>query len=167
VPWAEPCPPAPRAVRSRHALGEERSMCRAAPLLAVLSLAFAPAPPSRPDPSKDDLKAMQGEWRITRYVSDGWSRPEKDFFPVKMSGTRLSGVCNPPVEIALNARARPKRIDLKVSRTLTIEGIYRLEGDEVTICWCPYRLDPVPHYPPRPKDFNVNPGITLTCRLKR
>jgi uncharacterized protein (TIGR03067 family) len=73
----------------------------------------------------------------------------------------------PPVEIVLDAKARPRRIDMKVSTARTIEGIYRLEGDEVTIRWCRSSLNPVPHYPPRPKDFNVNPGMVLTCRLKR
>jgi uncharacterized protein (TIGR03067 family) len=90
-----------------------------------------------------------------------------DFFPIKMDGNRLSGVSTPPVEVTLDARVRPKRILMKVSSGRTIEGIYRIEGGEVTICWCPRRLDPVPHDPPRPKDFNVNPGITLTCQLKR
>jgi uncharacterized protein (TIGR03067 family) len=110
---------------------------------------------------------MQGEWRMTRYVSDGWSRPKKDFFPIKMDGNRLSGASSPPVEVTLDARARPKRFDMKASPARTIEGIYRIEGNEVTICWCPRRLDPVPHDPPRPKDFNVNPGIIFTCRLKK
>ncbi len=144
-------------------------MRRAIPLLAVLTLAFAPVPPYRPKPDtgKEDLKAMQGDWRMTGFLIDGWSRQEKDFFPIKMDGNRLSGVSTPPVEVTLDARARPKRIDMKVSSGRTIEGIYRIEGGEVTICWCPRRLDPMPHDPPRPKDFNVNPGIVLTCRLKR
>jgi uncharacterized protein (TIGR03067 family) len=143
-------------------------MRRVVPLLIVLSLGFAPAPVYRERPdTRADLERMQGEWRMTRYVSDGWSRPKKDFFPIGLDGVRLSGVSTPPVEVTLDAKANPKRIDMKVSSGRTIEGIYRLEGDEVTICWESPRLAPVAHTPRRPKDFEANPGVVLTCRLKR
>jgi hypothetical protein len=48
-------------------------MCRFLPLLALLSLAFAPVPlpKVRPGTPSDDLKAMQGTWYRTSLISNG------------------------------------------------------------------------------------------------
>src|SRR5262245_47137700 len=48
-------------------------MRRVLPLLAVLSLAFAPVPPYRPKPDsgKEDLKKLQGTWERVRVTIGG------------------------------------------------------------------------------------------------
>ena len=56
-------------------------MRKVAPFLlagGVLSLAFAPAPLPKPDPSKEDLERMQGAWLRISATQGGVVRPLND-----------------------------------------------------------------------------------------
>jgi hypothetical protein len=46
-------------------------MRRVLPLIVLVLLGFAPAPFPKPDPSKEDLRKMQGKWFWIYTVKDG------------------------------------------------------------------------------------------------
>lgn len=117
-------------------------------LACLLSVAgFAPAPfPKTPrargDSDAADLAALQGTWRIRQLTYDG-----KDFdrtgWRVVVAGSRLKHV--PPDKdeilqyvITLNARARPKEIDLTIelpnNRKMILRGTYAFRGSELLLC---------------------------------
>ena len=55
-------------------------MRRLLPLLVMLPLGFAPAPlprPKKPEPSKEHLQKLQGEWELTRLIISGRDRSER------------------------------------------------------------------------------------------
>src|SRR5947208_2033134 len=102
-------PPRPRSPVMRRALL----------LLAVLCLAFAPAPFPRPDrrPGCADLKAMQGEWVLVRETyATGPPRPKRHLrasvagrhIIISPSGDALAGQW----VLALAPGKKPKTVDL-------------------------------------------------------
>jgi uncharacterized protein (TIGR03067 family) len=118
-------------------------MRRVLPLLAVLSLAFAPVPPYRPnpDPSKGDLQKLQGAWVRFHCSVDGQVIKERPGgVTAKIEGASMAfGSPGDTWDVTLDAGKVPKRID---SRNTTRKGkgsvylgLYRLEGDTLTIVW--------------------------------
>ena len=106
-------------------------------LIVVLSLAFAPIPKPKSrktDSTKEDLKAMQGEW----------AEQFADSTLITIVGDRMVYTSDYGWKFTLNAKTTPKRIEsFGVGPRLggkTRLGIYRLEKDKLTICW---RLDSV------------------------
>jgi uncharacterized protein (TIGR03067 family) len=113
-----------------------------APALAAAALALvahgAPAPLPKPDPGKADLMAMQGVWELTEKASGG--RPlVRSRRRVAVKGNRLAvlqdGRLSEADDIAVDARAKPKALDLKdAKRPRHILAVYSLRGDTLTIC---------------------------------
>jgi uncharacterized protein (TIGR03067 family) len=134
-------PTVTRAVRLAHLAtarydsatpSKEVAMRRILPLLAVLGLAFAPAPfpkQRRADDSQRDLQAMQGEW--TEQFADSAS--------IRIIGDRMVSSSDYAWKFTLNAKTTPRRIEaIGIGRKLVGKvrwGIYRLEKDKITICW--------------------------------
>ena len=96
------------------------------PLLAVLCLAFAPAPFPKPARGKSDLERLKGSW-----FGDGG-------LEARFDGDRLTYYRNGELvnvyRVTLNAAATPKAIDLKgigggAADGRSYLGIYRLEKD--------------------------------------
>lgn len=108
-------------------------MRRLLPLLAGLLLGFAPAPlpkQQRPDAaSQGDLQAMQGVW-VERFA---------DSAAVTIRGDRMDYSPNYTWKLTLQAKANPRRVAaIGVGSEVagkTLLGIYRLEGEKLTICW--------------------------------
>jgi uncharacterized protein (TIGR03067 family) len=118
-------------------------MIRTVVLLAsALSLAFAPAPFPRPDSSKSDLQKMQGEWTQVKFAVAGKPDTVRDFLVV-VSGKRMKWVLagKPFVEwaISLDGTKKPKEFDARgvagSVKGALFRGVYRLEGDTLTICY--------------------------------
>jgi uncharacterized protein (TIGR03067 family) len=140
-------------------------MRRVLPLLAVLSLAFAPAPFPRPekrDPSTEDLKWMQGTW-------DDVSIPEGQV--IVIAGDKMSlysGDRSPrTLRIHLDARKSPRTIDARAldardtdETSSTRPGVYKLEGGTLLI-----HLDLVGDS--RPTDFKLTKCSHWLYVLKR
>jgi uncharacterized protein (TIGR03067 family) len=95
-------------------------------------MGFAPAPvphPQRPDAGQRELQAMQGEW-TERFA---------DSAAVTIVGDRLVHTSDYAWKLALYPKLDPKRIVAggigpKLAGQ-TRQGIYRLEGDKLIICW--------------------------------
>jgi uncharacterized protein (TIGR03067 family) len=117
-------------------------MRRVLSLLALVCLAFAPAPFPKPerDRSCAHLEAVQGQWvrtfaslggrRVTTYSlhdvatigGNRWSEGKAEW-TFKLTGRRSSGRIDMESTPASAARGFP-----------SCEGIYKLEGDTLTIC---------------------------------
>lgn len=128
-------------------------MSRAVSLLvaAVLSLAFAPAPPYRPkpDPGKEDLKKMQGTWAVARRsVAGSVSRTDGQDMTVVIEGDRIRFLVKGEVRtewaITLDPTKSPKVLDrtlvpgkgtVKTANGTPIvhRGIYLLDGDTLRL----------------------------------
>jgi uncharacterized protein (TIGR03067 family) len=120
-------------------------MRRALPLLTLLCLAFAPAPPYRPKPdrSKEDLQKLQGAWRRVRITIDGEAHSEvgrETTILIAEDRMKYAVVGKPTNEwvFSLDGKARPPRLDRQgikgAANGLTYLGVYRLAGDGFVLC---------------------------------
>jgi uncharacterized protein (TIGR03067 family) len=102
-------------------------------LLAMLSLGLAPAPLPKPDPTKTDLKLFQGKWVRARLVIDGKPVTET-VTTITITGARMQFPAAEDVwELTLDATRAPKTLESR-GRGMTFYGLYRLEGDTLTMC---------------------------------
>jgi uncharacterized protein (TIGR03067 family) len=126
-------------------------------LLLAASLALtvqaAPAPLPRPDASKAELKRLQGNWAPVSATLEG--RPRVAEHAVVIAGDRftyLAGTLRQDWALTLDVRGRPKILDAKCISApfagLVYQGIYRLDGDVLTICSIQSK-----RAADRPKDF--------------
>jgi uncharacterized protein (TIGR03067 family) len=117
-------------------------MRRVLPHYAVLSLAFAPAPFPRPGLSKADLEKMQGEWICISFLTEG-RRHDLLAHPLtaKVQGDRMTfGSPDDTWRLTRDGGGIARHIDFHRVKPLggidLIRGVYRLDNDTLTICWC-------------------------------
>jgi uncharacterized protein (TIGR03067 family) len=91
------------------------------------------------DPSKEDLKKMQGKWEAVSLIDDGEAKKldEKSYRIV--SGNKvIDPAFNIEDEIRLDATKRPKELDIHINRKgvapYALKAIYELEGDTLRVC---------------------------------
>ena len=125
--------------------------------IALMSFAAAPAP--KADPAKADLAALQGEWKVVEFIrggrTDGAKELEEENVVVKGDLFTFTHTKVEMVTFILDPKANPAHIDLtKIGppkQGAVMLGIYKLEGDKLTIC-AAFDGDE------RPKDFRPADG---------
>jgi uncharacterized protein (TIGR03067 family) len=153
-------------------------------LVAGLSLGFAPAPVPKTD-GKSELKKLNGTWSIVSRTIG--RRP-----PVRGGGAALRPVPPRPAPVRPNLKVviagdrwkftlgerttaeytlvvrpgkKPKEVDLKgVKRNINLFGIYRLQGDTLTIS---YSLSSNGRPAVRPKDFTEGGSVAMTLKREK
>lgn len=112
----------------------------------------------------DDLKPLQGKWKVVAVFEDGQSLPQKDiaahFFvdgTVTIDGPVISflalGSFEPrKIAYSVDAKAEPKAIDLVGVSKIGSKGIYLASGDSLMICLAD------PKAKTRPSDFGAGKG---------
>lgn len=133
-------------------------------LLASLLLVAAGA-----DAGKKDREAMQGDWHCEKFVRDGQAASDDEaqalFRSVKGDAFtvfrfRKKGSAG---KFTLDAAKSPKQIDFvfEVPKAFTMKGIYKLEGDRLTLCYAGPGQE-------RPKAFESkeDSGVSLTVWVK-
>ena len=146
-------------------------------LLASLALhadAQQPIPPSKgkPEPkAKSDEELLHGSWYIVGLEMGGNLEPERNYRGNSFTFEKTKGVGTatlregrlPEIDFSykLDPAANPKSIDLTLpTKDVKFRGIYKLDGDDLTICFSTGG--------PRPTQFGTRAGgDTETFTLKR
>lgn len=122
----------------------------------------------------DDLRKLQGTWRVAALRMDGAQIPAGDFAQAEIivTGDRFQSTGMGAVyegTLQLRPRTKPKGLDMLFdtghAAGVRNVGIYRLDGDSWTICLATYGTT-------RPAGFVSNPGSgvvleTLTRRMEK
>ncbi|MGH7169083.1 MAG: TIGR03067 domain-containing protein [Gemmataceae bacterium] len=127
----------------------------------VLIAAERPAKDTKKDLAKKDLDKLQGEWTMVSKKAGGWKAPDENIKNNKLTikgdqwAVRLDlgefEAPGLPVTFKIDPSKKPKLIDLvreASGRKYLLRGIYKLEGDTLTVCIALGNL-------PRPKQFKT------------
>jgi uncharacterized protein (TIGR03067 family) len=124
-------------------------------LLAVLAVGLLVAAEAPKDDAKNDLKKMEGSWKMVAGETDGNKVEEGD---LKSSSLKIKG---DKYEARLGDSTHEGKLTLGASKKLktmdatdgdnTVKGIYELKGDELKICIAPPGQD-------RPTEFGAKAG---------
>ncbi len=111
-------------------------------LLGALVLADEP---KKAEPDRQELKKLTGHWVVVEQVHGGKKTPLKELAALSMevAGGRLTIREGTDIKedsriVELAPRAKPAGIDLKILSgsdiNKVVKGIYRLQGDTLTVC---------------------------------
>ncbi len=124
----------------------------------IAGLALAAADPE----AKKDEDRLQGTWKVASIENDGKKLDPKTFAEWKLvvAGNKMTALDGKEVMddhvFHLDAAAKPPAIDLTLltgaKKDQTMQGIYRLEGDTLTVCVNE------PGKKERPKEFGAPAG---------
>jgi uncharacterized protein (TIGR03067 family) len=129
-------------------------------VLTCLSLAASDAVPTKVD--KAALKKLEGSWRLTTQEHGGKKSEKKEIANITLDIKVSKWTTRDGVEIkeesaveVLDARAKPGVIDLRITSgsdmDKTVKGIWKHEGDTLTVCVAEPNRD-------RPKEFEGKEG---------
>src|SRR5262245_49892516 len=115
-------------------------MTRGLPIVLAVGLLMG-AEPS--DAAKEGLKKLQGEWIVEKAQRGGMDAPADKLLKlrIKIDGTRISidegEARDEAAQLALDPSQKPAAVDIKPLREGkdTVRGIYKLDGDSLTMCW--------------------------------
>jgi uncharacterized protein (TIGR03067 family) len=130
-------------------------------LFAALAagLLLVPAAPAQDEAKNKDLKALEGTWTVTSVERDGKEDKALSGATRVHSGTRYTltpknGTAVPGM-FKIDPGQSPRTIDMTPTagryKGKTLLGIYKLEGDTLTICFAEPGKD-------RPTEFVSKPG---------
>ncbi len=137
-------------------------------IVAVLAGWSPQAPASKPDLAGEELARQQGTWFAVSSRRDGIDAPEeivrsitrtveKDHVTWKREGKNFAGT-----GLVLDPAQEPPALDVVPdggpSRGKRVLGIYKLEGDRLTICMADAEQ-------PRPRDFKAEKGSRQTLMV--
>ena len=141
---------------------------KARSLLPWLLASALAAGVSAQDPGKDDLKRLEGTWRMVSGEADGKKAPEEELKKIKVifKGDAYTVMSDGRVEEKgtqkLDPTKKPKTIDYTMTegptKGKTHLGIYELDGDTVKFCFAAPGGD-------RPTDFTAKEGSQRTLSV--
>jgi uncharacterized protein (TIGR03067 family) len=109
-------------------------------LATVLLSALLATAADLSEAAKKELKALEGEWTVVAYASDGKERdlPAEEQIAVSIKGAKFTfGKYGDAEVTALDPSLKPKIVDFKMLRKpesgATNEAIYKLEKDTLTV----------------------------------
>jgi uncharacterized protein (TIGR03067 family) len=124
----------------------------------IFTQSFA-AQAQKEKPKDDDLKKLQGIWQVTKWIeSEGTPAPADEIkgttweFKEDRMITRSNGMAREPLKFTLNSSKSPKWINILGLEVA--EGIYKLEGDEFSVCVVSGSMSG--QRPERPTEFKAN-----------
>lgn len=135
-------------------------------MMTIICFAFAllAAPPSRDEAVPAELQRLSGSWEIVYLESDGKEQPLGDLkeFRRLQQGDHITWKKGDQtiveLEFAIDPAASPKTVDSTYTtgdnKGRTHRGIYRLEGDDFSMCFAGFDK-------PRPTEFVTTPGSGL------
>jgi uncharacterized protein (TIGR03067 family) len=134
----------------------------------LLALGAAPVPPDKVQEEKEKLR---GTWKLVAREADGKAADAEDLKGITYQVTddkvvaRQGGEGAAEYPYRLDPGKAPKEIDLFVPGAMLAgahhQGIYRLKGDRLEICWAEA------FNAPRPKELKGGPGHTLIVLERR
>jgi uncharacterized protein (TIGR03067 family) len=103
----------------------------------VASTAEAPR-----DDTKDEMKKLEGMWQVTKFIDHSEKAAPADeiaHFTFEFKGDRLTmrkakDDSGKEMKFTLDASRTPKAMDIQMGGSHVSEGIYKLDGDQLTIC---------------------------------
>jgi uncharacterized protein (TIGR03067 family) len=142
--------------------------------LALLALVLAPAVGDDADAGKKELASLEGEWRLVSEEREGAATRYDEGPSILIKGGRwyLSGGKREMAKITIDASTSPRAIDLKMAMDVaeankgeTLEGIFQVDGDDLTFCAARVRGATVKL---RPTEFETRSDARLfLCKFKR
>src|SRR5262249_9477158 len=111
----------------------------------------------RPRPVDDPVnERLQGTWDATAVNIGGFQVPGRPISQVTFDGNQMTLAGNSG-SYRIDAAKDPMHLDRIVQGTAT-QGIFRIDGDELTLCFMEVPAGPPGNPPPRPTDFSPQPG---------
>jgi uncharacterized protein (TIGR03067 family) len=131
--------------------------------LLALSVAGVAADDKKDKPT--DAKKILGTWTIESFMEGGQKAKKEAIEDIKVTITAekitvTQGAKEQEYTYTLDSTQKPRAIDLKNAKGDTVAGIYKLEGDKLTVCFA-RRGD-------RPAQFESEKGTSVVLEvLKR
>jgi uncharacterized protein (TIGR03067 family) len=130
-------------------------------LIGLAALGFLVTTTSAQD-SADDLKKLEGAWKGHLREVDGKVLSKDDIdktaFNVVIKGDTYkvyeAGAVVDEGTFKLDAGKKPRHIDVKTKNDVVLKGIYKIEGDKMTVCFAAPCVE-------RPSDFKTKEGQRL------
>jgi len=115
--------------------------CLGSLVLLCLMAAFVSAQ-AKIDPKLDDLKKLEGNWKIVRAEKDGQVIPPNIAATMKVTFKGgnfavITGKDEDAASFKIDQTKKPAEIDLvpAASPKSVVKGIYTFEGETLKICW--------------------------------
>jgi uncharacterized protein (TIGR03067 family) len=133
----------------------------------LLVVAASPADTPKDEDAKKDVEKFQGKWTVVSIEEDGKLEPADEVakfevtFKDNLFTVKIKDASHKELTIKVDPTQKPAAIDLspKDPKEPTVLGIYKWEGEMLTICGTDQSKD-------RPKEFSSGKGITVLV-LKR
>jgi uncharacterized protein (TIGR03067 family) len=117
--------------------------------------------------AKKDEDALQGTWQVVSATFNGKTQPQDEVKDRKLvfRGRQFTAVVggkeHRAIAFTLDPGHKPRRIDLKyASRDQTAQGVYRLKGDQLELCYGEPGSE-------RPTGFASDPGSRVFLLVLR